>query len=175
MTTTTESTTREMTWRYPERDGQPYVLREGGADAGWLEFHDQPGARSTGEFNGRRIEFEYTAELHPRVLVRHDGSQDLVAEYVPNLAGGGVVSFASGARYRWRRSNVFGAKWCFCQQENKRSVCVSQESGPLAHGGKTTLCCGAAGLPETPVLLLLAWFLRIMEFEMLGEGLSRMG
>ena len=60
-------------------------------------------------------------------------------------------------------------------QEQKSSVCLSQETGPLTQGGKVSVCCGAADLPETPVLLLLAWFLRIMDFEMLVEGIFRVG
>ena len=59
--------------------------------------------------------------------------------------------------------------------EQKSSVCLSQEAGPLMQGGKVSVCCGAADLPETPVLLLLAWFLRIMDFEMLMEGIFRIG
>ncbi len=54
-------------------------------------------------------------------------------------------------------------------------MCLSQETGSLTQGGKVSVCCGSAGLPETPVLLLLAWFLRIMDFEMLVEGLFRVG
>jgi len=54
-------------------------------------------------------------------------------------------------------------------------VCLSQEAGPLRQGGKVSVCRGAADRPETPILLLLAWFLRIMDFEMLVEGLFRVG
>jgi hypothetical protein len=171
---TTETKTRELIWQYPEQDGQPFLLWDNGVKAGWLEFHEEP-AESTGEFRGQRWAFRYSARLHPRVTVHRGDSEEVIAEYVARFTGGGLVSFDSGVRYRWSRSDIWGARWCFRQAEKKSSVCLSQEAGPLVHGGKVSLCCGAADLPETPVLLLLAWFLRIMDFEMLVEGIFRVG
>ena len=164
----------ELTWRYPEREGQPFVLRDDGTEVGCLHFRERPQGKSTGEFGGKTWAFEYSADLHPRVTI-FDADSQALAEYVPSLAGGGVVSFHSGVRYRWRRANVWGTKWCFCHPEQKSSVCVSQETGALTAGGKVAVCCGSSGLVETPVLLLLAWFLRILQFEMLTEGNSRIG
>lgn len=169
MTSLSESMTRELIWQYPKQDGQPFVLLDDGAEVGWLQFHEKP-AESSGEFRGQRLVFRYTARLHPRVTVYRGDSQDVLAEYVPCFTGGGMVSFDSGVRYRWRKADMWGGKWCFRHAERKSSVCLSQEAGPLIQGGKVSVCCGAADLPETPILLLLAWFLRIMDFEMLVEG-----
>jgi len=174
MTSSPESKTRELIWEYPEQEGQPFILWDEGVKAGWLQFQQEP-AGSTGEFRGQRWVFHYSARLHPRVTVYRGDSQSVLAEYVPCLTGGGWVSFDSGVRYRWKRADIWGGRWCFRQAEQKSSVCLSQEAGALAQGGKVTVCCGAAGLPETPVLLLLAWFLRIMDFEMLVEGIFRVG
>ncbi|MGA9625982.1 MAG: hypothetical protein WBL65_22155 [Bryobacteraceae bacterium] len=174
MTSALETKIRDLVWEYPEREGQPFLLLDAGVEMGRLAFHEEPAA-SIGEFRGGRWSFRYSTKLHPRVTVHRGDSQELVAEYIPCLMGGGLVSFHSGARYRWRKASVWGDKWCFRQQGQKSSVCLSQETGPLTQGGKVSICCGAADLPETPALLLLAWFLRIMDFEMLVEGLFRVG
>jgi len=174
MTSSPEPKTRDLIWQYPEQEGQPYMLRDHEEEVGWLRFHEEPAA-SIGQLEGKRWVFRYTTRLHPRVTVCSEDSQRVVAEYVPSLTGGGLVSFDSGVRYRWRKPGLWGDKWCFCHAEQRSSVCVSQEAGPLTHGGKVSVCCGAADLPETPVLLLLAWFLRIMDFEMLVEGIFRVG
>jgi hypothetical protein len=86
-----------------------------------------------------------------------------------------MVSFDSGVRYRWKKADMWSGKWCFRHAERKSCVCLSQDAGPMVQGGRVSVCCGAADLPETPVLLLLAWFLRIMDFEMLVEGIFRVG
>jgi len=174
MTSAAEGKTREMMWQYPDEEGQPFLLWDEGMNAGWFQFQEEP-ADSTGEFRGQKWVFRYSARLHPRVTVYRGDSPDPLAEYVPAFTGGGMVSFDSGVRYRWRRSDIWGSKWCFHRVEDKSSVCLSQETGALIEGGRVAVCRGAVDLPETPVLLLLAWFLRIMDFEMLIEGIFRVG
>ncbi len=174
MTAVSESKTRELTWQFPEKEDQPFTLWDGGVKAGCLRFRKAP-ADSTAEFRGQKLVFRYSIRMHPRITIYREGSQDALAEYVHCLTGGGLVSFDAGARYRWKRADVFGTRWCFRHTEQKSSVCLFQETGPLTQGGKVSVCCGAADLPETPVLLLLAWFLRIIDFEMLSEGIFRIG
>ncbi len=175
MASATESKTRELIWKYPDQEGQPFVLRGDGAEVGWLQFREAPAA-STGACNGRRLVFHYSVKLHPSVTVcSEEDPQHVVAKFLPCWTGGGWVQFNSGVHYRWRKAHIWGGGWCFTRMDEKGSVCLSQEAGPLIQGGKVKVCCGAADQPETPILLLLAWFLRIMDFEMLVEGLFRVG
>jgi len=174
MASPAESKTRDLTWEYPKSEGDPFLLRGEQGEAGRLQFHEEPEA-SIAEFGGNRWTIRYTTKLRPHIRIYLADSQQLVAEYVPVLTGGGVVTFASGARYRWKKTAIFGDKWCFRTEEQSASVCIRQEAGALRQGGKVAICCGAENLPETPVLLLLAWFLRILDFEMLVEGIFRVG
>jgi hypothetical protein len=175
MTASTESKTRELVWRYPDQEGQPFLLTYQGSEVGWLQFREAP-AVSTGGYGGTRLIFRYTAAMHPRVTVAsEEDPQHIVAEFLPCWTGGGWVSFDSGGRYRWRKAHIWGGGWCFTRFDQESSVCLSQEAAPLMRGGKVSVCGAAADLPETQVLLLLAWFLRIMDFEMLVEGLFRVG
>lgn len=171
---TSETEVRELLWKYPEVQGQPFVLSDAGAEIGRLEFHGEPEA-SIGELMGQRFTFHYTTKVHPRITAHRGDSPEVLAEYVPCMTGGGVVTFDSGVRYRWRKAHVWGNSWCFCCQDLKKTVCLSLAAGPLTQGAKVSVCCGARAKPETPVLLMLAWFLRIMDFEMLLEGIYRAG
>jgi len=170
-----ESKTRDLIWRFPEQEGRPFVLRAGETELAWLDFHEQPAA-SLGGFDATRLLFHYTTNLHPRVTISSEQDPShVVAQFLPCWTGGGWVSFDSGACYRWKKSHLWGSTWCFSRQGEESSVCLSQQAGALIEGGKVRVCCGALDRPETRVLLLLAWFLRIMDFEMLVEGVFRVG
>ncbi len=112
MTATPESKTRELIWQYPDHEGDPFVLWDEGAKAGCLRFQPEPG-ESTGELRGQRWRFRYSIRMHPRVTIYRGDSDEIFAEYVPCFTGGGLVSFESGVRYRWKRTDIWGKHWCF--------------------------------------------------------------
>lgn len=76
-----------------------------------------------------------------------------------------------------RAELVWSPTWCFREQggARKSSICVSQHAGPLRAGGRVNVCGDVTGLPETPVLILLAWYLRVVEFEMLTHAIPVIG
>lgn len=175
MNTLAELANRELAWLYPRTEDGAFELRSGEADFGWLRFDERPGANSVGEIGGQRWRFQHTGEARPRVTVWAANSAHAIAEYVPWLVGGGVVSFAGGPCYCWNRAKIWGSQWCFRLQGQGSSVCMSQQAGPLRDGGTVRVCSGAAVLPETPVLVLLAWYLRVLDFEMLIEAIPGTG
>ncbi|HTQ57085.1 MAG TPA: hypothetical protein VMI94_21600 [Bryobacteraceae bacterium] len=165
--------TGNLVWQYPQRPDGVFELRVDGAELGWLRFENQPGADSIAELDGQRWSLRHTKGLLPRVTVRRENSNEPVAEFVPGLTGGGTVTFTAGPRYCWNRSKIWSPTWCFRRlgEGQGSSICVSQESGPLHNGGKVRICGNAAGLPEAPVLLLVAWYLRVLAFEKLAENI----
>jgi hypothetical protein len=175
MTTTSALARGDVRWEYPGEGHSAYVLRAGGEEIGWLSFEERPLPHSTAELGGRRWTIECTGAFHPHIVVRAEGSDSVVAEFTPHVGGGGVVAFASGRRLCWTREHVWSVKWCFRCEENKSAVCVTQAAGPLTEGGRVAVCGSAADLPETPVLILLAWFLRLLEFERLVESICVAG
>ena len=138
-----------------------------------MEIHEGPGQRT---FAGlaERWGFEHSAASHPAVTVFRGDSCEVVAEYFPDLRGG-IVTFPSGSQFCWRRACLWGTRWCFKGRGRSASVCLSQEAGPLIQGAKVTVCGEAAKLPETPILLLLAWYLRVLEFEREAERMTTVG
>jgi len=163
---------REFVWANPDSERQVFVLRARGEEIGWLQFESGLGVRSTAELEGQRWTFERTGVFHACVTIRIESSDASLAEFTPFLTGGGgVVSFTAGTQYCWNRARIWSTNWCFRCKEHKSTVCVSQEAGSLTGGGKVVICSDAAHLPETPVLVLLAWYLRVLAFERLAESL----
>ncbi len=166
---------REFVWDRPDSGRLAFVLRAHEEEIGWLQFESGLGVRSSAEFEGQRWTFERTGMFHPCVTIRAEGSDAVVAEFTPRLTGGsGVVSFASGTRYCWNTARIWSTTWCFRSNEHKSAVCVSQEAGSLTSGGKVMTCSEAAH-PETPILVPLAWYLRVLSLEGLVESILSYG
>jgi hypothetical protein len=165
---------RELIWRYPRKENQAFELCAAGEEFGWLRFEDPAGVRATGELNGQRYTFRHSGGAHPCVFVANEDSTP-VAEFVPRLTGGGTVSFANGARYCWNRAKIWSTQWCFRKEGQTSSICLSQQAGALTEGGKVNVCGKAAQVPETAVLVLLAWYLRVLAFETLVEAIPVVG
>lgn len=175
MTGLSEVGARELTWRYPPAPEQAYELHADGEQFGWLRFDEPAEGDATGELDGRRWTFRHDRGAHPRVTVHKDDSPVPVAEFLPRLTGGGTVSFASGARYCWNRARIWSPQWCFRREGEGSSICVSQQAGALAEGGRVNVCGKAALMPETAVLVLLGWYLRIQNFEHLIAAIPGVG
>ncbi len=165
MTAFMEIGNRELIWISPHAPHEAFVLRAAGREIGRLSFADEAGVKATGEIEGHRWNFERTAFPEACITIRQDGSSDPAAVF-----SACVVAFASGVSYRWTRRGLLHGRHCFRRQDGKSSVCVSQQAGPLLSGGKVEICCDAARSPETPLLVLLAWYLRVLAFEKLAEA-----
>jgi hypothetical protein len=167
----------ELVWRYPAVQGGAFQLIANGAEIGRLQFDERPGAPSVGEVAGEKLTFQYSLGALPHVTISRQTGGETVAEYVPRIIGGGVVSFTTGARYCWNRAKIWSPTWCFRRQDegHRSSICLAQDAGPLRSGGKTKICGDAAALPETPVLLLLAWYLRVLAFKVSSESIPGAG
>jgi hypothetical protein len=149
--------TTNLQWIAPVLPHEPFRLTAHGQPVGWLRCEDESGKRAEGELDNRRATFEHRSEAHIAI-----GSGDLSGEFTD-----GAVHFSNGAHYQWTRHNIWGTKWCFRREDAKSSICVDQESDSLQTGGKVTLGCGGGIQPETPILILLAWYLRVLAFERL--------
>ncbi len=160
----------EMGWLHPQDGDRTFVLQSEGRSIGNLQFEDEPAARSPAELHGRSWTFERTGAYRHRILVRAAASEAPVAEFTPLLAGGGVVVFADGRKFHWTREHIWSARWCFRSRQQKSAVCISQQVGAVMSGCKVAVCSDAVEREETPVLILLAWYLRILETLELSES-----
>jgi len=158
-------------WSFPSEGDSAFVVRrEEGQPIGWLRFEPHGSGLSTAEWEGRRWTFERTGPPHSAITIRAEGA-DEPAIFTLWRNGGGSLTLPSGAHYCWNRKHILSTTWCFRSEQNQSAVCVNQHTGPLVAGGTVTMCCKSAQSPDMPLLVLLAWYLRILEFQRLTDSL----
>jgi hypothetical protein len=159
---------RELAWVESAAGNWAYDLRAGDERIASMRFETESGSRARGEIDGRRLLFECPEALHPQISIYEEGCAEPLATFTQRWNGGGLVQFRDGTRYCWNSSHIWSTTYCFRREGEKASVCVSQEV-PSRKGSHVTVCSGAAILPETPVLVMLGWFLETLLFERLAQ------
>jgi len=90
--------------------------------------------------------------------------------FTPGWPGSGWVAFASGRRYQLRSKNFWGTEWAFEAEDGTATTTLSGPHGFIKHGGSARVSQSAANLPETPVMLLLIWYVRVLMNEDAGAA-----
>jgi len=160
-----EAIDRELEWHQPEILRRSYELTFDGGEVATLRFEKLCGSLATGECGERQWTFKRTGFLSPRVSVREVGSETDVALFTPSWTGSGWVAFASGRRYQLGKRSFWGTEWVFKTEDGSDVVSLSGPHGLFKAGGSARVAPSAAGLPETPVMLLLIWYLRVLMHE----------
>jgi hypothetical protein len=152
-------------WRQPKALERYHELTVDGEITGTLRFAKCAGTLAVAEYGGRRWTFKRSGFWSPRVSVREEGSAVDSAVFTPKWKGGGEIVFQSGRRFILKSISFWGGEWSF---ENESGAEVISAHGPhgLAHSqGEVSVGLGAATLPETPVLLLVIWYLRLLMLD----------
>ena len=160
----------ELEWRQPEARHRLYQLASNGQTIATLRFEKCSGSLATGEYAQKQWTLKRTGFLSPRVLVREAGSNIELAVFTPGWTGSGWLSFASGGRYHLRSTNFWATEWAFEAEDGSPIVLLTGPHGLFKHGGHASVTESAAALPETPVMLLLIWYLRILMNEDAAAG-----
>ena len=87
--------------------------------------------------------------------------------------GTGWVVFSSGRRYHLRHTNFWGTQWALESlpgDDRSAVITLSANQGFFKQGGTVAVAQSADGLPETPVMLLLIWYLRVLMNEDASAG-----
>jgi hypothetical protein len=155
----------QLEWRQPEARHRFYQLNRNGETVATLRFEKRSGSLATGEYAQKQWTLKRTGFLSPRVLVREAGSDVDLATFTPGWTGCGWVTFASGRRYHLRSTNFWATEWAFEAEDGSPTVMLTGPHGVFKQGGHASVTESAAGLPETPVMLLLIWYLRILMNE----------
>lgn len=159
---------RELEWRQPETLRRSYQLTLDGQEVATLRFEKLLGSLATGEYGQRRWTFKRTGFFSPRASVREAGSETDVATFTPNWGCGGSIAFASGRHYKLVHKNFWGTEWAFRAENGTDAIVLSGPHGVFKAGGSARVAQSAAGLPETPLMLLLIWYLRVLMNEDAG-------
>jgi hypothetical protein len=160
----------ELEWRQPEVLSRFYQLTDNGREIATLRFESSCGSLATGECGQARWTFKRTGFLSPKISVREAGLRDQHRAIHARLDGqrlGGLLfrPALSLAAHEFR-----GTEWAFEAEDGTAAIALSGNRGFFKQGGTDTVTQSAAGLPETPVMLLLIWYLRVPMNEDASAG-----
>lgn len=172
MQTLAEIKDYDLRWIEPTGESRQYALRTACDEIGSLEFEPGSELHAVGELNGQRWTFESHDSMRSYVVVRAEGEREPIATVAPRRRGGCFVGFRNGARYCWNTRHLWSTTWCFWRESEDASVCVI-ENALSKRGARVKVCTEASHLPETPVLVLLGWFLEILLNKRLGTTAKR--
>ncbi len=171
LSTLKDLTYKDLRWVESHGPEWKYILRADDVDAGSLTFDPESESRAVGEICGQRWTFTRQEDSPPCYIQVHAAGQDEpVATLTPRWGGSGSVHFRSGARYCWNTVHFWSARWCFRREDGHASACVTGDP-PAREGSAVKICADAAGLPETPVLVLLGWFVEVLVHEQISKCL----
>jgi hypothetical protein len=151
-----------LEWRQPRAFERYNELTVGDEITGTLRFEKRCGTLATAEYGGRSWTFKRTGFWSPRVSIREAGSPDDTAIFTPKWKGGGELAFQSGRRFTMKSVNFWGGQWTFETEDGAEVISVHGPHGLLHNKGEVSVGLTAGRLPETPVLLLLIWYLRLL-------------
>jgi hypothetical protein len=161
---------QELEWRQPETLRRFYQLTQDGREIATLRFESSCGSLATGVCGQAKWTFKRTGFLSPKISVREAGSETNIALFTPGWMGSGWVVFSSGRRYHLRHTNFWGTEWAFEAEDGTAAITLSGNQGFFKQGGTATVAQSVAGLPETHVMLLLIWYLRVLMNEDASAG-----
>lgn len=159
-----------LEWRQPAALQRFYQLTQDGSEIATLRFEKAYGSLATGEYGQARWTLKRTGFLSPKISVRDAGSETDIALFTPGWTGSGWVVFGSGRRYHLRHTNFWGTEWAFEGEDGKAALTLSGSQGFFKQCGTATVAEAAVGLPETSVMLLLIWYLRVLMNEDASAG-----
>ncbi len=158
---------RNILWTFAPGSTEAYELREGDEVVGTLSLLSAAGplvegACAEGTWTFRRVGFFST-----HITVRAEGCGENLAVFTPTVGGGGSLAFAGGATFTWTPRSSMAAGWDFVAQDGFVLVSARPltDNLPLEMArieGQTEVSLAGASVPQLPVLVLLAWYLFVV-------------
>lgn len=165
MTALNQAVGARFEWRQPEAFRRYHELLADGQTVASLRFEKKCGTLATAEYGDARWTFKRTGFWSPRVTVRQPGSETDLAIFTPRWSGGGELAFAAGRKFQLKSLSFWGGEWAFETEDGSEVLSVRGPHGLVRNSGEASLGLAAASLPETPILLMLIWYLRLLMLE----------
>ncbi|HKV29743.1 MAG TPA: hypothetical protein VJT14_01885 [Candidatus Dormibacteraeota bacterium] len=157
-----ETAGEELLWIQPAALRREHELRAGDDVVATLRF--QRGSLADAEAEGRHWTFKRQGFWQPRVTVRVPGSDADVAAFRPHWAGGGTLDFADGASVRLSSANFWQSQWVW-QEKDQPLILFKGRYGIVKAKGAVEILPGAESRPDTPLLVLLGWYLILLHAD----------
>jgi hypothetical protein len=136
---------------------------------GTLSLEKAFGTLATAEVAGDKWTFKRVGFLNTRVTIRHSDNDADLAIFWPKFAGGGWLELSNGNKFQWKSTNFWSSTWAFVDAQNTIVFTMKPGNEKFAFSDlfKTQavieIGAPAAGLSELPMLLMLGWYLMVMQ------------
>lgn len=153
----------QLAWKQSPAQPRRYELRAGEDLIAELDFLKAFGTLARGRAGERSWTFQRAGFLSPIVTARVEGAAEDCAVYHPNFsASQGQLRLASGASYEFRLAGVWSRQALLVDNE-RREVFRIHLKGDPALGSTVEVRLPAA--PEIELLLLLAWYVLVLQMQ----------
>jgi hypothetical protein len=168
-----EPTGKSLRWTRPNALIRYHELRSDGGIYATLNWKKMFGSLALGECSEGRFTFKRAGFMRPSVTVRREGSESNLAtmrfssgSVIMNAAFGlsGVLEFETGHKFAFNRLSFWKSRWAFVDENGIPLVTFDRKmkGKPSAN---VTLNCDFRRIPYIHILLLLGWYVVILDYE----------
>jgi hypothetical protein len=150
-----------LTWEQPKRSARHFELRVGDAALATLRWEKAFRSQAIAETaDGASWSFERKG-WGTSVLVS-GGEAPGVLFQRSGWGGKGRLTLPDGRSWLWTRPRFWGTTWAWVSESGETLISLKQQPGFFKMGGQVEVAPGAVLLPETPLLVLLGWYLMVI-------------
>jgi len=161
----------ELQWLQPKGLNRSFELHSGVTLVARLDFQSAWGSLAIAATAAQSWSFKRVGFFKTRVTARIAGQPDDIAIFHPNWLGEGWIEIAGGRRYFWKSANFWASRFVISTEDGSPIITYQEgvEHPKFADWFKTQAGVRveypARGLPETPMLILLGWYLIVLHQE----------
>ncbi len=153
-----------FTWEQPKRSKRHFELRIGDTTLATLRWEKAFRSRAIAETaDGASWSFERKG-WGTQVLVSV-GTEASAVYKRSGWGGKGRLALPNGRTWVWTRPRFWGSTWAWVSESGETLMSLKQKSGLFKITGQADVAPEAAALPETPLLILLGWYLMVIMAE----------
>jgi hypothetical protein len=154
-------TPEPLLWVQPRRLRREFELRAGRETVASLRGPSLFLRSAWGETAEGRYRLRLTSLFRGTVVVHPGDSDSELAVWRPRPTGAGTVRFAGGRTFEMRPLDLWRRRWIVEDEAGAAIFTLHLRLRLLRMESSVELEPGAERVPELPVLLLAAWFVRV--------------
>jgi hypothetical protein len=158
---------RRLLWVQPAA-GLFFELRAGDEVASRLRWERV--SLASGEAADQRWTFKREGFWHPRVTVRVPNSDANVAVFHPGWTRGGTLELGPGRQFRFGVATFWSREWDWMDELGQPLVHFRNHGSGLKLECEVVIESNANALPETPLLVVLGWYLLVLSAQDAQSG-----
>jgi hypothetical protein len=164
MYTTYADAGTQLSWFHPDESRREYFLRSDGKDVAAIRWEKDHGSLANAESAAGKWTFKRIGFFQPHITARVPGSAEDFARFELGAGGGGVIHLSNGHIFRWS-SNLWRSEWAWVNAAGTHGIRFRREFSIDKREGTVEIVPKALPERETPLLVLLGWYIIILLAE----------